>query len=78
MKLISWTSISGLNRTFYGIETSLPSTMRETRSVLIVPFMELKLGKQKKSAETFAVLIVPFMELKQNVGAVEQHLRVAS
>ena len=34
---------TGLNRTFYGIETDLLRTLMTTSIVLIVPFMELKL-----------------------------------
>ena len=33
----------GLNRTFYGIETRCPRSIKVSVTVLIVPFMELKL-----------------------------------
>ena len=43
-------------------EISEEGTMR--KPVLIVPFMELKLGMLHSSIKMFLVLIVPFMELK--------------
>jgi len=39
---------TGLNRTFYGIETSVPCGALIRRRVLIVPFMELKRNFAKK------------------------------
>ena len=56
---------TGLNRTFYGIETGVLLNHAQQFRVLIVPFMELKrlfLGLLQIEVE---VLIVPFMELKQ-------------
>ena len=36
---------TGLNRTFYGIETKVASPREANEKVLIVPFMELKLDR---------------------------------
>ena len=51
---------SGLNRTFYGIETKIPAVKACVGKVLIVPFMELKLfwqfdydGKLRSLNRTF-------------------------
>ena len=56
---------TGLNRTFYGIETTERSGQRAAaQQVLIVPFMELKHRRQRLEAIHPTVLIVPFMELK--------------
>ena len=39
---------TGLNRTFYGIETTLAPVNAASGLVLIVPFMELKREKPRK------------------------------
>ena len=53
-----------LNRTFYGIETVAIIAATWCLLVLIVPFMELKLGIAQRLFQYGYVLIVPFMELK--------------
>ena len=54
-----------LNRTFYGIETSMSCGFSNRElSVLIVPFMELKHYYDVVKSVHEQVLIVPFMELK--------------
>ena len=55
---------TGLNRTFYGIETAAALAALSTITVLIVPFMELKRPRYARICEDTSVLIVPFMELK--------------
>ena len=47
--LLTVSPLAGLNRTFYGIETSGAQARCRPPRVLIVPFMELKLSEGEGS-----------------------------
>ena len=67
-------SFNCLNRTFYGIETTLFRALLIKLFVLIVPFMELKQLYCNTIYEQQLVLIVPFMELKHRSSILSKRL----
>ena len=44
-----WAFVKGLNRTFYGIETTVEDAVIKSLHVLIVPFMELKQNRRSNN-----------------------------